>query len=62
MAENPAVWPRIHTCLYNWCLLQHEECARCDAVLAAIQSASGGHVCAVQKGTEIIGSSDTKPG
>jgi hypothetical protein len=31
-------WPRVHTCLYDWCPKQSDECARCDAVLAIIRS------------------------
>lgn len=36
MAENPKEWPRCHTCLYNWCPRQSDECKRCDVVIAII--------------------------
>lgn len=31
--ENPKEWPRVHTCLNNWCPEQRDECWRCDKVL-----------------------------
>lgn len=55
-------WPRVHTCLYNWCPRQHEECKRCDAVCAVIRSAFGGLASAAQKGAETTGSSATRHG
>lgn len=36
MAENPKEWPRVHTCLLNWCPEKSERCGRCDAVLDII--------------------------
>jgi hypothetical protein len=32
MAERFDEWPRVHTCLHNWCSQEKPECARCDAV------------------------------
>ena len=40
MAENPKEWPRVHTCLYDWCPRQSEECRRCDAVVKIIRDAN----------------------
>lgn len=33
MAENPKEWPRVHTCLNNWCPEQRDDCGRCDAIV-----------------------------
>lgn len=34
MPENPKEWPRVRTCLYDWCPHEREDCKQCDAVLA----------------------------
>lgn len=62
MAESLNTWPRVHSCLYNWCPQQREECARCDAVCSVILSASGGRDCAARNDEETIGSLGTKRG
>lgn len=33
MAERTDEWPRVHTCLHNWCPSKNDECERCDAVI-----------------------------
>lgn len=32
MVERLDQWPRVHSCLYNWCSEKKAECERCDAV------------------------------
>lgn len=32
MAEKLDEWPRVHSCLYDWCPEKRDECRRCDAV------------------------------
>jgi hypothetical protein len=32
MAERLDEWPRVHTCLRNWCPSKNDECERCDEV------------------------------
>lgn len=34
--ERTDQWPRVHTCLRNWCPNEHDDCKRCDAVLALL--------------------------
>lgn len=35
-AEKTDEWPRVHTCLHNWCSEKNPECAKCDAIVAVI--------------------------
>jgi hypothetical protein len=37
MAENINEWPRVHTCLYDWCPEKRDDCERCDAVVAILR-------------------------
>lgn len=37
MAENPKEWPRVHTCLNDWCPEQSDDCERCNKVLSLIR-------------------------
>lgn len=37
ITERAPEWPRVQSCLYSWCPNKREECAKCDAVLAAIR-------------------------
>lgn len=39
MGENPKEWPRVHTCLYNWCPRKSDKCCRCDSVLDIVRKA-----------------------
>lgn len=39
MVENTKKWPRVHTCLYNWCPEKRDDCGRCDAVLEILRKA-----------------------
>lgn len=32
MAERIDEWPRVHTCLKNWCPAKNPECDTCDEV------------------------------
>lgn len=38
MAENPKEWPRVHTCLNDWCPEPREDCKTCDKILDLIRS------------------------
>lgn len=38
MSERTDEYPRIHSCLRNWCPSRWEECDRCDAVLAILKA------------------------
>lgn len=40
MAERTDEWPRVHTCLYNWCPKKSENCDRCDRIVAIIQKST----------------------
>ncbi len=31
-------WPRVHTCLYDWCPQESEECRRCDAIVKILSN------------------------
>lgn len=35
--ERTDEWPRVHTCLYDWCPRQSDECARCDALVKILR-------------------------
>lgn len=37
MSENPKEWPRVHTCLDNWCPAESDECKRCDGIVDILQ-------------------------
>lgn len=37
MAERIDQWPRVHSCLYDWCPQKREDCDRCDAVIGAMR-------------------------
>lgn len=32
MPERLDEWPRVHSCLYDWCPEKSDECKRCDAI------------------------------
>ena len=38
MAERFDEWPRVHTCLYNWCPKHSDECNRCDGAIQIMRS------------------------
>lgn len=33
-------WPRVHSCLYDWCPKRRDECRKCDAVVAILRAAA----------------------
>lgn len=37
MAERLDQWPRVHSCLYNWCPAKRDECRHCDAVVTILR-------------------------
>lgn len=37
MAERIDQWPRVHSCLYDWCPEQREECSKCDALVGIMR-------------------------
>lgn len=37
MTESTTEWPRVHTCLHDWCPAKSKECERCDAVLEILK-------------------------
>lgn len=43
--ERTDKWPRVHTCLHDWCPKRSEECQRCDAVLEILKNAARERAC-----------------
>lgn len=37
MSERSDQWPRVHTCMRNWCPAQSEDCKKCDEVINIIR-------------------------
>lgn len=33
VVERIDEWPRVHTCLHDWCPKKSDECRRCDAIV-----------------------------
>lgn len=38
MTERIDEWPRVHTCLYNWCPKQREECNKCNQIITILSA------------------------
>lgn len=42
MVERSDEWPRVHTCLYDWCPEKHDDCRRCDAIVKITEEVTAG--------------------
>jgi hypothetical protein len=40
MTEKINEYPRVHTCLYDWCPARRDECQRCDRIIEIMRKAS----------------------
>lgn len=37
MTERTDQWPRVHSCVNDWCPRQSDDCKRCDKLIAILR-------------------------